>query len=198
MIRFVSSALTAWLVREKAILSEDTQLYAYAAYSLIWGLLPVIISLLLGVLFGLVIESLVLVLPFILLRKFSGGFHLKSPALCLLCSTTLLSGALLAIKELLNIPDPTLLTPFVLLAVLSLWVHSPISSVWKKLSCKEIRIFRTVARSIAFLCLTGHLLMAFTQQFTISIPLGVGTILTALLQMPCILKHQMQHLRIGQ
>lgn len=77
MIRFVSSALTAWLVREKAILTKDTQLYAYAVYSLIWGLLPVIISLLLGVLFGLVIESLVLVLTFILLRKFSGGFHLS-------------------------------------------------------------------------------------------------------------------------
>lgn len=103
MIRFVSSALTAWLVREKAILTEDTQLYAYAVYSLIWGLLPIIISLLLGMLFGLVIESLVLVLPFILLRKFSGGFHLKSPALCLLCSTALLSGALMAIKELLTI-----------------------------------------------------------------------------------------------
>lgn len=198
MIRFVSSALTAWLVREKAILTEDTQLYAYAVYSLIWGLLPVIISLLLGMLFGLVIESLVLVLPFILLRKFSGGFHLKSPALCLFCSTALLSGALMAIKELLTIPNPTLLTLFVLLAVLSLWLHSPISSVEKKLSCKEIRVFRMVARSIAFFCLTGYILLTFTQQFTISVPLGIGTILTAILQMPCILKQQIQHLCIGQ
>lgn len=187
MIRFVSSALTAWLVREKAILSEDTQLYAYAAYCLIWGLLPVIISLLFGVLFGLVIESLFLILPFILLRKFSGGFHLKSPALCLVCSATLLSGALLAIEELLTIPNPTLLTLYVLLAVLSLWFHSPVSSVEKRLSCKEIRAFRTIARCIALFCLTGYLLMAFTQQFTIAIPLGVGIILTALLQIPNIL-----------
>ena len=39
----------------------------------------------------MVVEGLLMILPFMLIRKFSGGFHLKSSTVCLVSSTLLLS-----------------------------------------------------------------------------------------------------------
>ena len=91
MITKMSSAIAKWLLHAGAISESDRELYEYAAYSFLFSLLPLCLIVILGCITGMVIEGLLMILPFMLIRKFSGGFHLKSPGICLVSSTLLLS-----------------------------------------------------------------------------------------------------------
>ena len=91
MINIVSDAIAKWLEMEGAVSNEDRPLYAYAVYSFLFGLLPIGIMLLLGLCFGMIQEGLVLIIPFMMLRKFCGGFHLKSPGICFVTTVGVLA-----------------------------------------------------------------------------------------------------------
>lgn len=185
MTGVISDGIAKWLAREGVIVEEEQRLFSYAVYSLFLGLLPVIISMALGAIFGILYESFLLLLPFMLLRKFSGGFHFDSAKLCIICSTALIALALSAVKLLLS---GVALVPFaicVLLSVISLWVNSPIESLARKLSAKETELFRKVSRTLTVIIFLIFLLLLFFKNKT-AIPIGVGIIMPALLQIPCI------------
>lgn len=91
MIEKVSRSIARWLVKTGAIVQEDSALYEYAAYSLIFNVVPMGLVAVIGGCIGMLSEGLLMIAPFIVLRKFSGGFHLKSSAICLISSITILS-----------------------------------------------------------------------------------------------------------
>ena len=91
MIRELTSGIAKWLEQEGAISGEDNGLFSYAVYSLLFGLLPIFIAVVLGLAFGMLREGLLMITPFMLIRKFSGGYHLDSPKLCVILSTALLA-----------------------------------------------------------------------------------------------------------
>lgn len=79
MIARMSSIIVKWLLHAGAISENDRELYEYAAYSFLFSLLPLILIMLLGCASGMLLEGVLMIVPFILVRKFSGGFHLQSP-----------------------------------------------------------------------------------------------------------------------
>ena len=127
-----------------------------------------------------------MVVPFILLRKFSGGFHLHSPIVCLFSSVTLLFLSLLAIQFVLQAKLYVVYSVLVLFSVLFIFILSPIDSEARKLSDKERKVFGQVARLISLLvCFIYSLLLVFSK-YQLAIPLGAGLLITALLQAPCL------------
>ena len=79
--------ITDWLIRSNVIQAEDRDLYDYACRSLVFLLAPFAIALVVGMVFGMVAEALLMAVPYVVLRSFCGGFHLKSIKLCLVVST---------------------------------------------------------------------------------------------------------------
>ena len=55
---------------------------------------PLLIGLIIGAVMGKVCEGIVTVIPFMFLRKFSGGYHAKYWWLCIVISSTVLGTAL--------------------------------------------------------------------------------------------------------
>ena len=185
MTDVISEGIAKWLAREGVIVEEEQNLFSYAAYSLFFGLLPVIISIALGAVFGILYESILLLLPFMLLRKFSGGFHFDSAKLCIVCSIALIALALGAIKWLLSGISLTPIAVCVLLSAISLWINSPIESLARKLSANEKVLFRNISRVLIVIVFLTFLLLLFFENKS-AIPIGVGIVVTALLQIPCI------------
>lgn len=93
MINRLSERVVSWLRREGCVEASEVPLFRYAAYSFIWGLLPFIIVTVWGIIFNALLESTLLILPFMLIRKFSGGYHLSNPGICFATSTILLGFA---------------------------------------------------------------------------------------------------------
>lgn len=185
MTGVISEGIAKWLAHEGVIVEEEQHLFSYAVYSLFLGLLPVIISIALGLIFGILYESFLLLLPFMLLRKFSGGFHFDSAKLCIICSTALIALALGVIKLLLSGIALASFSICVLLSAISLWVNSPIESLARKLSAKEKVLFRNISHVLIVIIFLTFLLLLFFENKT-AIPIGAGIVVAALLQIPCI------------
>lgn len=185
MITKMSSAIVKWLLHAGVISDNDRELYEYAAYSFLFSLLPLCLVVLLGCITGMKIEGLFMILPFMLIRKFSGGFHLKSPGICLLSSTLLLSAFLFIIRLVIDKHQSVLFTCFVGASTLQIFLCSPIDNDARKLNEKERLVFKKIARIMSAMFLVVYLLLLLLGLLRFSVPVGAGILLTALLQVPC-------------
>ena len=185
MIKELSSSAAGWLEQEGAISGEDHTLFAYAAYSLLFGLMPIFIVMFLGIVFGMLREGLLMIIPFMLIRKFSGGYHLNSSRQCIILSCALLILALAIVKVLLYFDSAFFLTILVALSVLSLCHFSPVDNDARKLSEKERRQFRRIAQFLSASMFATYTLLRTVASTNYATPIGVGILLAAFLQILC-------------
>ena len=183
----VSQIVAGWLVTVQAITEDDKELYAYAVYSFLFGLIPIALSLAFGIISGMIAESFFLIVPFLIIRKFSGGFHLKSALLCFILTSCLLASALAIVHLIANAQQHILLSIAVMIATTVIFVFSPIDSEERALNSSEIVQYRTIARVISIVFLIGYFLLVWISNGRIFIPVGVGIVMVALLQIPCII-----------
>lgn len=186
-MNYILETIVRWLERESAISSKEVPLFAYGLYSFIWGLLPVYIITVIGIMFNMLREGFLLILPFMLIRKFSGGYHFDSARLCFVATVVLLSIALRLAKLIIYSNQISVLTFLVLLSVVCICICSPADNCARKLSRKEQKVFRLLARIIVVVALASYLWFVYKSSITIAAPLGIGIIIPALLQLPCIL-----------
>lgn len=186
LIKALSAGVAEWLRNEGVIPPKNQALFSYAVYCFVFGMLPILLAFVLGLLFRMLQESLIMILPFMLIRKFSGGYHLNNPKKCILFSSLLLSFSLWCVKIFLATNTAILLTSLVALSTLSLWVLSPIDNNERKLSECERRAFRRISRILSVVFLTAFLSMQATTLKSYSVPIGIGIVLVAVLQLPCI------------
>ena len=185
MIARMSSIIVKWLLHAGAISENDRELYEYAAYSFLFSLLPLILIMLLGCASGILLEGVLMIVPFILVRKFSGGFHLQSPGVCFVSSLVLLS-AVLFLSRLVRMKQSfILLSCLAVASTLQLFFCSPIDNEARKLNEKERAAFKKVARIMSLLFLAIYIALLSFGQSRFAVPIGAGLILTALLQVPC-------------
>lgn len=190
MMEALAKRGAAWLIKMGAIPEEERELYQYAVYSVLFGTLPILIALAWGVVLHMMPQALLLMLPFVLIRKFSGGYHLSSPTVCAVSSTLLIGGALGVVKLFSMFRWKYLLMALVLLAVVCLFCMSPIDSENRRLSKKEEEKFRQIARTLSLLSLAVFLLFWAFDIESVAVPLGIGILLPALLQLPVLLQRK--------
>lgn len=186
MITWASSRIAEWLLRAGAISENDRELYEYAAYSFLFSLVPLLLAALLGCAAGMAAEGILMILPFLLIRKFSGGFHLKSPGLCLFFSSLLLSAFLFGVRLIAAKGCFVLFPCLVAAAAVQLFLCSPIDSEARTLSPKERAVFKRIARGMSAAFLAVYLVLLLFCPPRVSAPVGAGVVLAALLQLPCL------------
>lgn len=187
MIQELSSAVAKWMEQEGAISGEDKDLFSYALYSLLFGLLPLLIVAMLGIAFGMLREGLLLSVPFMLIRKFSGGYHLNSPRLCVICSAVLLALAMKFIQVIVWGNYKELLTILVILSTICICTFSPVDNSFRKLTIKEKKTFRKIACVLSIISLIGYVIMCEKIPNQYAVAFGVGIILVAMLQIVAVL-----------
>lgn len=185
MIKKMAMAISDWLIKSHVINSNDESLYFYAAYSLLFGMLPVFLAILYGVIMGMLMESILMIIPFMLIRKFSGGFHLISPKTCFFASSTIIVISLIAIRLVLRCDNQIPVSVVVAVSTAIIFICSPIDSDARKLSSRELKVFGAVARFLAILFASVYYLLLLSKNKSFAVPIGVGTAIPALLQIPC-------------
>lgn len=186
MLRKASTLAARWLAEEGAITQEQQAIYAYALFSLVWGLLPLIIMAALGWALGLLYEGFLLLLPYMLLRKLSGGFHFASAAVCFVFSTAILWVTLVLTDIVIQSVAPTAFAGVTVLPVLLICLCSPIDSEARRLDKKERQVFRRLSRVFSILIYLVCLGLLLAGDVRSAIPVGMGLHLTASLQLPCL------------
>lgn len=173
----VRNSIINWLIRNSAISEENRELYEYAVYSAELLILPVIMAIVIGWLAGSIINGVLLIIPFMLLKKYSGGYHAKKLSICMIISTILLT-----IMIRLSICDikPVYMYIATCIAIIELCLVSPIQSDNKVLNEKEIRHYKKIAviqltvYSIVIIC------TSILSYFTVAKCMCLGIILASL------------------
>ena len=190
MIRFVSRAVAKWLLKHGAISVNEKELYEYGIYSFLFTLTPLFLVLMVSIPLNMAVEGVLLITPFILLRKFAGGFHFQTPLPCIIVSTVVLLGCLLEIRVILEYGSFIIHTLLVYASIVPICILSPIDSENRQLSAKEKSAFNRIAIVLATINAALYSLLLILRTVEIAIPLGTGMILTTLLQLPCLFEHQ--------
>lgn len=128
--------------------SEEKELYFYGMKILIQWVVNITVIVAIGVLSKMILECLLLLLSFMLIRKFAGGIHLKKYLMCLFFSGVILSCGLFMIKHRWFV-DIRLFRVLVLFATSLLSLVSPVIHPNKNINAHEIKIYHTTAIVIA-------------------------------------------------
>lgn len=176
--------ISTWLIKHNAIESEDRELYEYAIYSFIITISPVFLVLLISSINGKLPEGVVTIIPFMVLRKFSGGFHAKKAGTCFVGSCILL---FLCINVVPYFICNSVLKILTFWAAISLCILSPVDSENRRLTDAEKIVYKktTIFIVIFFIFVSVLLLIAEKEKYAICI--AIGLILSASLQLPCII-----------
>lgn len=174
--------LAKWLVRQDVIQEKDKEAYEYSIYCMLLTAAPLFLSVAVGMVMGDLKGSIILVLPFLIIRKFSGGFHAKHIYSCLTVSALLLA---VCFYLALRIQNNVLLGSIVTAASFSLIIFSPIDSENRRLEPEEKnrRKKQTAILTIIFLIVYAVLSLYHADDYAVHI--AVGIILAAGLQWPC-------------
>lgn len=71
MITTISNHLIDWLIREDTLQPADRELYVYAAYCFLFAWTPLFLLFIISACIGRLPEALLLILPFMTIRKFA-------------------------------------------------------------------------------------------------------------------------------
>ncbi|MBQ4523730.1 MAG: accessory gene regulator B family protein [Lachnospiraceae bacterium] len=185
MIFRCAEVLVAWLIQYDAINSDDRELYEYAVYSILFTVSPLLLAGMIGFMIGRIGECIVVILPFMFIRKFSGGYHAKKAWVCFIISSVLL---VLCTLMSSYIKFDYGLVIVMVIAMVSLMVCSPVDSENRRLSREEKKCCKIATIIIALIFLGIDLILYLCQQETYAICISIGIILAAGLQIPCIFR----------
>lgn len=181
-MKYLSECITTWLIKHGAVDREDRELYEYAAYSLIITISPLFIIMVIGCAMGETIESILIIIPFMLIRKFSGGFHAKHAWVCMISSCGIL---FLCVYIVAHIQYSIFINIIMICATISLILLSPIDSENRRLELSEIKKYKITTIVMVMIFAIIYCLFLFIGQKTYAICIAEGAVLTAALQIPC-------------
>lgn len=139
------------LIREGVIQQEDRECYQYGCEQGLFMLLNLLTTVLIGLLMGMVWQSVLFTLLYIPLRIYAGGYHAKTQLRCFFVSNGMIIAALLGMKTLLQ--SPSICGILLLLgAGVVLWL-APVEDQNKPLDQQEKAVYRQKGRRILVLYL---------------------------------------------
>jgi accessory gene regulator B len=181
----MSEKIADWLIRQKAISADERELYAYAVHCLFSLIYPLVFALVIGAFLGMPIEAVAMIIPFIVVRKFSGGYHADSFYKCLIISSIVIV-TMLQISKYIN--NNMFFNVIYIGSSILLMIFSPIDSANKRLDNDDKRFCKkvTILIVLVLFIIVELLWIAGYRHYTKYIEVGV--ILAELLQIVAIFK----------
>jgi accessory gene regulator B len=144
MFSSIAEKITMHLEANNAFKSEDRAIYQYGIQQGLSIMLNLSTALLLGIVTGMIWESIIFSAAYMLLRRYAGGFHAKTPARCYIYSSAMVLLALLGIKYVFD----SILISICMFIVGSLiiFLFSPVEDKNKPLDAAEQLVYQKRTR----------------------------------------------------
>lgn len=184
-----SRGIVTLLIESGVIEASDRELYEYAIHSLWLLIAPLLLALVFGILMGAPWKAVLMILPFMAIRKFSGGFHAKHERTCLIVSSLLI---MLGIYAAAHLEYGAVISICLMLAGISLIVFSPIDSEKRRLDDDEKIRYKVITAVMATVFAVLHLILLVLGLRSAAVCIAVGLILSAGLQIPCVVMRMMK------
>lgn len=185
VLKELSNKITKKLVDINIIEEADSELYEYGFWQggvLFFNFLTVV---LLGIIFNMLLESIIFLIFYGLLRTIAGGYHARTQHACYILSIILIIVVLTILK---TFPSNTILCCILtILSISVIFILAPVQDENKLLDETEKRLFKKLSRVISLIYgLIIFLLFLFNKNdlaycvvislFTLTIMLILGKI----------------------
>lgn len=152
-----SNKLANLLIEAGAIKSDDRDLYVYGISQTCLFILNIATTIVVGLILGMVWESIAFSLAYIPMRTYAGGYHSKTQFRCYLLSIAIITASLLAVKF---IPwNGVICIVIMICAGLAVLFLAPVEDSNKPLDKQEKEVYRKrtyiilgVLAGIAYIC----------------------------------------------
>lgn len=134
---------------------------------------------------GIPVDGIFVVMPFLFLRKFSGGYHARHAWTCFVGSSILVTFFLWIS---MNINSGILLYVVTVISVVELCVFSPIQSGNRNIEGKEKHIYKKVVMSQLAIYIMGAVIADIAGKHNFAVCIFLGIIITSVMQLPCCIK----------
>ena len=175
----VSSKLTDTMVRQGIVEEEDREVYEYGIKSMIMSIIPVFFGVVFGFLVGKAIEGIIMIATFAIIRKYAGGYHLKSGAVCLFASIVII--AVLILLGLI-IENKTMIAVVLVLSASVLFAFSPIDNENRRLEDEEKKHCRRITRLLVPVIVIAYVFFTGLRMNSNAVYLTEGMALAAFSQ----------------
>ena len=146
MFAKLSDTIARSFVARGTISEERFSICRYGIKQLFSVCLNLLTTLCIGMVFGLVWESVLFTAAYIPLRSFAGGVHAKTPVRCYWYSAEMIA-IVLALLRFVPLPLWTAVPVYMISSIL-LWLLAPVETSHKPLDELEQRVYRHRARLI--------------------------------------------------
>lgn len=168
----ISNDVARWLKSKNEEETASIEVMAYSLNILLNTISIIILSLLLGYVFNIFIETLISLLSFAFLRAFSGGAHVKSSELCVVIST----GLMLSIAAVSNYLTVNSVYIMGVISIAILFIFAP-AKVRGQTRIPEslfplLKILCVVIVGLNFIIMSEVLALSFLIQSITTIKLG--------------------------
>ncbi len=149
VLKELSNKITKKLVDIKIIEEADSELYEYGFWQggvLFFNFLTVV---LLGILFNMLLESIIFLIFYGVLRTIAGGYHARTQHACYILSILLMMVVLIMLK---TFPWNTILCCILtVLSISIIFILAPVQDENKLLDETEKKVFKKLSRVISLL-----------------------------------------------
>ena len=172
---------------DQGIVSEDeTEIYQFGLNQLFFFVINMMTSVAIGLAFGKLTECLVFTLAYMLLRRYTGGYHAKTSLRCYCMSVCLTTVVLWGISEVITHEWYRGYFIILLVSMSVIFFNAPIESVNKPLDDEEYKKYRKKSLEIMTIEFVLILILFFWNR-TISVCIATAVVTAAgmlILSMP--------------
>lgn len=181
MIKLISNLMAGYLCSDESN-KENYALYEYAVYVVLSSVFHIVTTLVIGICFNLIIESIVFYFSFIIIRKFAGGYHASTPTRCYLFSVILTILVLFLLRLLILYDNLYLRTLDIILKIVCIIVisiFSPLDTENNPLSVQEKRIYKRISILLSVIVSACSVMMITFEVGFIGYPMSFGVFVSA-------------------
>lgn len=168
-IQGVCESISNKIAQDLSLDNNKKAIINYGLFAMIQTIIAIFVILIVGSIFNVVIPALILSFVGVILRKYSGGAHAKTPELCLIISTIIsIGGAIIATRITWNL-EYVLLVGVVIFVGAFYYIYklAPVDSIAKPIKREEKRLLLK-KKSIFILIMYGMITIAILVLYIIS------------------------------
>ncbi len=182
----ISGKIADHLLSQGLIKEDEIDLYKYAVYCFVLQFSSFLLSMIMSALMGQLLSGVLILMPFVCLRKYSGGFHSKSVLFCMFSSTFILVIGISLVKIVMK----GFLWMFCMLfSGISIIILSPIDSESRVLNMEEKKHCKKVVVLMIIFFMAGSGILYYWGLKKMAVCLSMGLVLTCITQYLHIIKN---------
>ena len=194
MISNLSKKVVKKLIDSGNITSSERELYEYGIFILMSNILYIVITAILGLVFGLFYQSLLFFIVFMVIRQYAGGYHASTELRCEIFTTLCILASIIIMRLISgNLSFVVVLGLTAFLSIL-IFVFAPIDTDEKTLDEVELKIFCKRTKLILIIIVAVIIVSFYFEIKVICIPCCMSLILEGVL----LIAGKVKKIRIGK